>query len=219
MTGEIIPFSKYRGQPIEVLQVDRQYAEWLVAQQWFRERFVNIYNVVVNKFTTEEAAETPEHNSLQVLFLDKMFLANVVEIAFPGLIQKILTDRLASLQRRLEYDLDALENNGLYFRNDGGEKVPTLQGKDLINDIANHRERLANPIFIQNIQFEVSGADVAFEIAICGYVGRYSKANEKSQCNILFTERYIGVGATLEQFVKTFELSGIRIVFRNQIPI
>ena len=68
---QIIPFGKYKGKPVEVLQQDHDYAQWLMAQPWFRERFQPTYNLIVNNFG--EPSETPEHNALQALFLDDRF--------------------------------------------------------------------------------------------------------------------------------------------------
>jgi hypothetical protein len=68
---EVVPFGTYKGQPVEALASDRQYCDWLAGQPWFRERFQNIYTVVVNNFA--ELSETPEHIALQALFLDDGF--------------------------------------------------------------------------------------------------------------------------------------------------
>src|SRR6516165_8596150 len=57
--SELIPFGKYKGQPVEVLAQDKQYAEWLTAQPWFRDKFAGLYTVIINKF--QEPSETPEH--------------------------------------------------------------------------------------------------------------------------------------------------------------
>jgi hypothetical protein len=35
--------------------------------------------------------------------------------------------------------------------------------------------------------------------------------------NVLFTERYIGAGATEQQFIETFRMSGLRVVFRHEV--
>jgi uncharacterized protein (DUF3820 family) len=67
----IVPFGKYRGQPIEVLRADQQYVDWLMAQDWFRERNPSLYQIIINNF--QEPSETPEHNTLQVRFLDEKF--------------------------------------------------------------------------------------------------------------------------------------------------
>lgn len=71
MASEVIPFGKYKGQPVEAMAADQQYIEWLMGQSWFRDRYQNIYTLVVNNFT--EPSETPEHNALQTRFLDAPF--------------------------------------------------------------------------------------------------------------------------------------------------
>lgn len=79
----IIPFGKYKGQPVEVLAADRQYLEWLQAQPWFPERFPAMHTLIVNNFGEPEF--TPEHNRLQLEFLDPAIASSVVEIARPSM--------------------------------------------------------------------------------------------------------------------------------------
>lgn len=69
--SEVIPFGKYKGQPVEVLRHDREYCDWLMEQDWFRVKFQPIHTLIVNNFG--EPAETPEHNQLQALFTDSEF--------------------------------------------------------------------------------------------------------------------------------------------------
>ena len=66
---DVVNFGKYRGQPIEILASDRGYCDWLMAQPWFRERYQNLYTVIINNY--QQPSETPEHNALQALFLDE----------------------------------------------------------------------------------------------------------------------------------------------------
>jgi hypothetical protein len=73
---EVIPFGKYKNQPLEVLSQDPQYMEWLTQQDWFKSRYQNIYTLVVNNFGTPQ--DTPEHNKLVSLFLDDDFLQKIV---------------------------------------------------------------------------------------------------------------------------------------------
>jgi hypothetical protein len=77
MSNEIIPFGKYKGQPVDVLMNDRPYLEWLQGQDWFRARYQNINTLIINNF--REPAETPEHNKIQAMFLDGKFLYRFVE--------------------------------------------------------------------------------------------------------------------------------------------
>ena len=46
--SNIVPFGKYKGQPVEVLAGDRAYCDWLTGQAWFRERYGNVYTLIVN---------------------------------------------------------------------------------------------------------------------------------------------------------------------------
>lgn len=75
MTNNIINFGKYKGQPLEVLQNDKQYTDWLMGQDWFRDRYQGMYTLIVNNFGAP--AETPEHNALQALFLDNGLCENL----------------------------------------------------------------------------------------------------------------------------------------------
>lgn len=70
--GELIPFGKHKGTPIDVLkETDPKYLEWLSEQDWFRQKYANFYQVIVNH--GGEPSETPEHNALQLKFLDLDF--------------------------------------------------------------------------------------------------------------------------------------------------
>jgi hypothetical protein len=77
--GAVIPFGKYKGQPVEVLASDRGYCEWLMAQAWFVQRYPQVHTLVINNFA--EPTETPEHNALQIRLLDDTFRAQCTEIA------------------------------------------------------------------------------------------------------------------------------------------
>lgn len=73
---DLIPFGKYKGQRIEVLQNDQQYCDWLMSQEWFRERYSQINTIIVNNF--QEPSETPEHNKIQARFLDEDYCLRVI---------------------------------------------------------------------------------------------------------------------------------------------
>lgn len=79
MATDLIPFGKYKGQPLEVIASDRGYCDWLLAQAWFVERYPQIHTLVINNFG--EPSETPEHNALQIRLLDEAFRAQCTEVA------------------------------------------------------------------------------------------------------------------------------------------
>lgn len=75
----IIPFGKYKGQTIDILLADEKYAEWLAAQQWFRERFTDLFKALTAIGTQ---ADTPEHNRMQARFLDESYRHSLIELLF-----------------------------------------------------------------------------------------------------------------------------------------
>ena len=38
-SGQIVPFGKYKDQPIERIVADDRYCEWLLAQDWFKAKY------------------------------------------------------------------------------------------------------------------------------------------------------------------------------------
>src|SRR5437660_7532041 len=81
--ANVVPFGKYKGRLIEELLVDDpSYLQWLAGQQWFRDRFAVLYQVVINR--SGEPQETPEHNALQVKFLDDDFCLQFLRCMIPN---------------------------------------------------------------------------------------------------------------------------------------
>ena len=71
-TEPLVPFGKYKGQPITSLLNDIKYLEWCKQQDWFK-KFPIIYNICVNQTIVNhnESSKTPEHNRIQNLFLEE----------------------------------------------------------------------------------------------------------------------------------------------------
>jgi uncharacterized protein (DUF3820 family) len=99
----IIPFGKYKGRAIdEVLLDDPSYLQWLTQQDWFRAKFVVLHQTIINRGAEPE--ETPDHNAMQVRFLDddfcKRFLFAVVgESHIREYLEKQQQEILASIER------------------------------------------------------------------------------------------------------------------------
>lgn len=77
--NEIVPFGKYKGQPLEVLSSDKAYTDWLMGQDWFKQRYQGMYTIIINNFS--QPTDTPDHNALQVQFLDDAFCLKVAYLA------------------------------------------------------------------------------------------------------------------------------------------
>jgi uncharacterized protein (DUF3820 family) len=79
----VIPFGKYKGRFIdEVMIDDPKYLEWCTGQDWFRAKFGTLYQIIINRGA--EPQETPEHNAMQVRFLEDAFCLRFMKlVAFP----------------------------------------------------------------------------------------------------------------------------------------
>lgn len=279
----IVPFGKYKGQPVEVLAQDDSYLKWLSAQDWFRQRYANIYTQIINNFT--EPTETPDHNALQVLFLEDDFCQRFITAMVPHWRNEIvlyakdmmrtkirlIKDNILTYQKEIkscEEIIEKLQEEILKeeqkyklsksdFRNYqiGILKVRWEENRDQIhhysNKIIDLKKRLANLKTVKwslsfGRNFEVNGIDVVLKkyfrvfteddnddgiddisdssetkIEIKPTVSddypailRQMKANKSE---VLFTERYTGLGATEKQFVETFRLSKIKVIFRSDV--
>ena len=75
----VVPFGKHKGEPMEQLAADPEYCEWLMGQSWFVEKYAHIHTLIINNFG--EPNETPEHNRLQLRFLDETFRRQCMQAA------------------------------------------------------------------------------------------------------------------------------------------
>lgn len=80
-TLPLVPFGKYKGQPITTLMNDTKYLEWCKQQEWFQ-KYSIVYNICVNQTitTTNQNSKTPEHNKLQNLFLNEPIQLKLLDI-------------------------------------------------------------------------------------------------------------------------------------------
>jgi hypothetical protein len=105
----IVPFGKYKGQPMEVLLSDTSYISYQKQQpgfmKWLEENHVTIYNI----FTTgaQQVQDTPEHNKLQARFLDKKFCNAVISL-IGGDAQQIYDVKVAFETSGYDVDLDIM---------------------------------------------------------------------------------------------------------------
>ena len=83
---KIVPFGKYKGQPIEAMQNDKSYLDWLSGQDWFRSRYPQLNTIIINNFN--EPSDTPEHNALVALFTDDEFILKFLKYISNGIICK-----------------------------------------------------------------------------------------------------------------------------------
>lgn len=224
----IIPFGKHKGKTVEEVQlVEPSYLDWLIGQPWFRDRHVILYQTVINR--GGEPEETPEHNALQVLFLDNGFcLRFIYALGF---------NPTRVFERRRNERISELEDKHRAVVKTISELGRTTYGQFKPEEYLEYIEREKRERFEPSVEgraFEAQGWDVVFEAP---YAGRFAIEIKPSvgddypailrQINtlrhrsygvpVLFLERYVGVGATREQFIAIFKQAGIAVVFRDQV--
>jgi hypothetical protein len=134
--GEVVPFGKYKGQPVEVLLADQGYRDWLMAQDWFRNRFGAIYQTVINYGA--EPQETPEHNEMQAAFLDDDRCFRLAQLLYPN----------------HPYDREAIRKD----RSWAG------YGQALAERFRDHLRAVWEDAYIDSRQFEAAGWDVVYYV-------------------------------------------------------
>lgn len=243
-TPEVLNFGKYKGQPVEVLAQDKQYADWLMAQDWFKERYSSLRTLIVNNFNT--VAETPEHNSMQALFVEDDFVEKVVNKLFN---KKMLQEEIGWYEKNISTELEQTERLIISHEKSitEGDKYYTRESEEKrLNDCIKRKEEILNrkrilndsPIEakIHKIGFECRGIDVVIHFSFSKGQASYSseakielkpslgddypgilRQMKSSQSNILVIKDYTGVGASYEQVCKIFKTGGIKIILLTDI--
>ncbi len=102
MTTDLVPIGKYKGQPVTALAQDRSYCDWLTQQSWFVQKFPELHTLIINNFG--EPTETPEHNRLQLRFLDKDFRLRCMRLALQYYAPKFFDVQLCNRVFNNRYD-------------------------------------------------------------------------------------------------------------------
>jgi hypothetical protein len=185
----VMPFGKYRGRSvIEVMAIDPQYVEWLKTQDWFTVKFVRIYNIVVQAGRPPE--DTPEHNAIQVRFLDDEFCKMVAAKVIPPLdalreklIEANISERELFLSsyddtyKRVQQAVASAQHQvtvARSYKDDEARALKQLESNQLkLKDLPREREWAQSQLkTLPDAQLEVTienrdmedGVDVAFDI-------------------------------------------------------
>ena len=194
--SEIVPFGKYKGQPLEVLAQDHQYVDWLLAQDWVRSRHQAFYTIVINNF--QAPTETPEHNVLQARFLDEDYRFKIAYFLSSGKVRNSL-------------DFDTTID-------------PEADGMDvLIASSHNEFEKIVNIYVEIKPQISDDYPAVMRQIRSSTAYRRFEKRDfGKGENRIhgmkfcLLVDRYSGI-ISEEEFVKFFDAAQIRVLFTRDI--
>jgi hypothetical protein len=207
--ADIVPFGKYKNQPVEVLAQDKEYCEWLSGQGWVAQRYPGIHTLIINNFA--EPSETPEHNALQLRFLDDA-------------LQLKVTLCLALFKHPMLHRFKP----GCYVPMIGCCTEPTFEvtGIDVQWEID-----LWYPEFERTIRYKGDGTDIGSQRYFwmqwgCGIaveckpslgddypaVLRFMHALPDNKWKVVIVENYSFRGGTVEQVRKLFQSSGILLL-------
>lgn len=168
--GAIVPFGKYRGKPIEAMLQDPSYCEWFMSQPEMRQKYQNVYQVIINNFG--EPSETPESNEMQAKFLSADFrqkFALAINSNFNNFANE---DGMMSAVNFAASDIHQLIVE-MDIKNSQGELNNSWQwvargenesGTELYDAVINLIETESTAP-----EFETEGTDVAFSITGCGF--------------------------------------------------
>lgn len=210
----VVPFGKYKGRLVEELMLDDPaYLQWLGSQDWFRSKFVNLYQLIINRGAAPE--DSPEHNALQVLFLNDSFCFAFMRCLYPDFEEaerrELAAQREWDLKESRDKDRVAallsvdLGNAEFQFKREFEER-----GIDVLLGVSLHSKPPIVRTYREPIGIEIKpvvGDDYPAVL-------RQMKTNKSC---ILLLGDYTGKGASREQLIKTFATAGKRIVFVEEV--
>ncbi len=185
--NNLIPFGKYKGEPLEMLLADSQYVEWLSSQSWLKEKYTNIYNIVV--FGREQDTPTPEHNRMQAKWLNSDYLDNFIAYMV----------KHKNLRKNHCWVVTGFEMGNIDVK---------IEGKGVLR-FANGNEILT--ILEINIELKTSVSD-DYPSILRKLANQYRPRNKL----ILITKEFVSEAVTLEQAKKIFKMSSIEFILESE---
>ena len=211
--NNLIPFGKYKGQPIEQLRNDPDYVEWLMGQDWFGQRFGGIRTLIVNNFS--EPDSTPEHNSLQAKFLDETFTLGVLRSGFQKVFEALDEYEVRLATAKAKCPEIAYER---FCHSDCHIDFETQKGWDVEVEI----EKKFMPIYAERGAKYYFRAEFAIELKPAlgdeypRVLREVKSRREAGKWILVYCERFTATGASLDQVCKIFASSGIRLLVANE---
>ncbi len=222
----VVPFGKYRGQPITNLLNDTNYLEWCKQQEWFQKKYSIVYSICVNQTitTNNPHSKTPQHNRLQNMFLQD---ENVIK-----LLRKIIYNKVGSIPTRTHYDFNC-EFEGIFnwdilikdiyiykCRSDESNMCGSCWDTDIKckNDICVEIKPMLGddyPCVLRKMKTQMELTKNEYYIKE-PKVGEYSEKYYPSNYVLLIKE-FNAKSTTKEQLITIFNQSRINIVFTDDL--
>lgn len=211
----LVPFGKYKGQPVTNLINDTQYLEFCKKQKWFQD-YPIVYNICVNQTITSGNAlnnKTPEHNRLQNLFLKQENIKQLIsflKVKYYGTdptYDNIQYDKI-TIEFEAEFNWDVTIKTIASETNDTLDFFPNIyiEIKPLMGD--------DYPCVLRKIKTQKDLTIIETRKKFENYFD-YRKSYE-TKC-ILFLQEFSSTNTTKEEVIAIFRQSNIRIVFFQDV--
>lgn len=216
----VVPFGKYKDQPLTNMLADTSYMDWYMAQPNFKKS--PFYNIVINQINQPSDTPTPEHNKIQNMFLDNDWVTKFMRKMTSEVREKPWKCRFET-KHNWDVAIDSMKNyrqshnckNCLDYRRDGmcdhtlSFHTPYIfiEIKTLIGD--------DYPCILRkmNTQIEMTKKDKD-RIYSTGYGNLYKEGHEK-YC--LLVKEFKSETTTKDQLIQIFNNSGINVIFLEDI--
>ena len=196
----IISFGKYKDKSVLDLFNDPQYVEWLLQQSWFKDKYSNIYNIVIHRSDpSNDAQPTPEHNLLQNIFLDQDICRRFCKTLCSNnggsseVIESFDFVKKFNIEFEAKYNWDVIID---YIRN-GSYKTIFIELKPVVGD--------DYPCILRKMKKQITLMSQP----------RKGHINERGLC-VLVIETFNSKTTTREQLKEIFRQGNILVVFREE---
>lgn len=236
----IIPFGKHKGATVaELLARDPAYADWVTGQGWVAERFAELHAAILSRGAGTD--DTPEHNALQIRFLDKRFREAVILLLVSE--RRLLEEQERVKTRTIEW-LEGQKKEQEHILSWANQTWRKVTEEDTIRYAAARAEifsiagriDLANktdPLLSTAASFEEKGVDVVLTWGFSEYLPNSFKIEIKPSLGddypsvmrqmkrlgawVLVVDHYTGRGAAEPQLREALEVSGLHVIFLQEI--
>tara|TARA_R110000764_G_scaffold220909_1_gene309216 strand:+ start:266 stop:928 length:663 start_codon:yes stop_codon:yes gene_type:complete len=209
--SEIVPFGKYKGQPVEVLSNDKGYCDWLMSQGDFMDRYSNIKTLIINNF--KEPEDTPEHNKIQGLFLKDdicLSVAKLVQNNLPH--QDEFDEKLKSAHDSIKSQSDKFEIQSSY--RGVSDKKFEFEGADVRFIVRSWIDisRVSDKSWVSSPVCKAFNAKIELKPSVGDDYPSILRQMKANSCNILVYGSYVGLGVSEEDFSQMMKMSGVNTV-------
>jgi hypothetical protein len=216
----VVPFGKHKGATVgELLTKDPQYAQWLSAQGWLAQRFAEVHAAIAARGAGSE--ETPEHNALQVRFLDPDFCKAALKVLHPNRLAKAEAEATESvILRAVGWNADEVQIAKGKAELEAEGELPlrlhtNVMFEDRFADVAIRWEyRLARTSKCYTEKYETR---IELKPTMGDDFPAVMRQMQRNQCPGLIVGEYTGVGVSERQLRQMFEANRRCIAFVRDV--